>query len=125
MTHGATPHPDHRDPRPGRGGEPWNPRDERVDDPVADLLALRARRLRPVWSVTGAVLGLFLLNAVLAAMAPEFMGLVLIGRLSVGLAGGLALCAATAAAVRWYTRYCAAHVDPVTQELKVHAGGAR
>ncbi|WP_051827443.1 DUF485 domain-containing protein [Streptomyces bicolor] len=125
MTPRATPHPDHRDPWHELGGEPWNRRDERVDDPVADLLALRGARLRPVRSVTGAVLGLFLLNVVLAALAPEFMGLVLIGRLSVGLAGGLALCAATAVAVHWYIRYCASHVDPVTEELKSHAGGAR
>lgn len=125
MTHGATSHPDRRDSWHERGGEPWNPWDERVDDSVADLLALRARRLRPVWAVTGAVLGLFLLNAVLAALAPEFMGLVLIGRLSVGLAGGLALCAATAAAVHWYARYSASDVDPVTEELKGHEGGAR
>ncbi|WP_175647515.1 DUF485 domain-containing protein [Streptomyces cyaneochromogenes] len=125
MTHGATPCPDHRDPWHERRAEPWNRRDERVDDPVADLLALRARRLGPVRPVTAAVLGLFLLNAVLAALAPEFMGMVLVGRLSVGLAGGLALCAATAAAVRWYARYSAAYVDPVTEELKRHAGGAR
>ncbi|GHH88839.1 DUF485 domain-containing protein [Streptomyces capitiformicae] len=75
--------------------------------------------------MTGAVLGLYLLNVVLAAVAPDFMGAVLLGPLSVGLASGLVLCAATAGAVQWYARYAAAHLDPVAERLLARREGGR
>ncbi|MGP4002673.1 DUF485 domain-containing protein [Streptomyces sp. 8N706] len=109
----------HAAPPPGRQG----PRPGAAAPPEADPTRLLAQRLRPVFAVTGAVVGLYLLNALLAAQAREFLGIQVVGPLNIGLALGLLQCVTTVWAGRWYARHAQASLDPLGAGLRAPYGG--
>ncbi|MFJ3336366.1 DUF485 domain-containing protein [Streptomyces sp. NPDC086766] len=80
------------------------------DDPA--LPRLRAARRRPVFTVAGAVVALYLLNALLASEARGVMAVRIAGPLNTGLAMSLVQCLTTVWAVRWYNRHARTHFDP-------------
>ncbi|TQK50512.1 uncharacterized membrane protein (DUF485 family) [Streptomyces sp. SLBN-118] len=84
------------------------------------LQRLRAARRRPVFAVAGAVVGLYLLNALLAGEARGFMAVGVAGPLNIGLALSLIQCVTTAWAVWWYTRYARNFLDPDGRRLRAH-----
>jgi uncharacterized membrane protein (DUF485 family) len=81
-----------------------------TDDPA--LLRLRAARRRPVFTVAGAVIALYLINALLASEARGVMAVRIAGPLNAGLAMSLLQCVTTLWAVRWYNRHARTHFAP-------------
>ncbi|MFF4561369.1 DUF485 domain-containing protein [Streptomyces sp. NPDC001435] len=80
------------------------------DDPA--LLRLRAARRRPVFTVAGAVIALYLINALLASEARGVMAVRIAGPLNAGLAMSLLQCVTTVWAVRWYNRHARTRFAP-------------
>ncbi|MFF8942751.1 DUF485 domain-containing protein [Streptomyces sp. NPDC014864] len=80
------------------------------DDPA--LLRLRTARRRPVFTVAGAVVALYLLNALLASEARGLLAVRIAGPLNTGLAMSLLQCLTTVWAVHWYNRHARTHFDP-------------
>ncbi|MFI1167230.1 DUF485 domain-containing protein [Streptomyces sp. NPDC020801] len=76
-----------------------------------DLLRLRAARRRPVFTVAGGVIALYLLNALLASEARGVMAVPIAGPLNTGLAMSLLQCLTTVWAVRWYNRHARTRFD--------------
>jgi uncharacterized protein DUF485 len=74
---------------------------------------MRAADRRAV-GVASAVVSLYLLNAVLAQVAPGVLGLTVVGTLNVGFTLALLLLAGTVGAVQWYGRH--ARTAPVPME---------
>jgi uncharacterized membrane protein (DUF485 family) len=84
------------------------------------LQRLREARRRPVFAVTGAVIGLYLLNALLASEARDFMAVQVAGPLNIALVLSLVQCATTVWAVWWYTRHARRFFDPDGRRLRAH-----
>ncbi|MGI5404414.1 DUF485 domain-containing protein [Streptomyces sp. CA-135486] len=82
------------------------------------LQRLRAARRRPVFAVAGAVVALYLLNALLAGEARGFMAVRVAGPLNIGLILSLIQCLTTVLAVRWYTRHARTVLDPDGRRLR-------
>ena len=78
---------------------------------------LRERR-RPVLTVTGVLVGLYLVNAILANWAPGFMDAGLVGPVNVGLLLGLVQGITTVWAAWWYGRYARRRLDPLAEPLR-------
>jgi uncharacterized membrane protein (DUF485 family) len=76
--------------------------------------------MRPVFRVAGAIGGLYMLVAVLASEARDFMATELAGPLNIGLALGLLQCVTTAWATWWYVRHARATIDPLAGHLRSH-----
>ncbi|MGP3952892.1 DUF485 domain-containing protein [Streptomyces sp. 7N604] len=103
--------------RPAAYGAPVPSAFEQLQDDPA-LLRLRAARRRPVFTVMGTVVALYVLNALLASEARAFMGVRIAGPLNIGLAMSLLQCGTTVWAVWWYTRHARAHFDPEGSRLR-------
>ncbi|MFF3324015.1 DUF485 domain-containing protein [Streptomyces sp. NPDC002889] len=82
------------------------------------LQRLRAARRRPVFAVAGAVVALYLLNALLAGEARGFMAVRVAGPLNIGLVLSLIQCLTTVLAVGWYTRHARTFLDPDGRRLR-------
>ncbi|MFD1661752.1 DUF485 domain-containing protein [Streptomyces caeni] len=82
------------------------------------LLRLRAAHRRPVFTVTGAVIALYLLNGLLASEARGVMAVPIAGPLNTGLALSLLQCVTTVWAVRWYARHARTRLDPDRSQLR-------
>jgi uncharacterized membrane protein (DUF485 family) len=80
---------------------------------LPDVRELRAARRGPVLRAAGSVLGLYVLNALLANEARGLMALPLPGVVNVGLALGLLQCGAAIWATQWYVRYARTEIDPL------------
>ena len=117
---------------------PWEPGTPREPDPLWEpgpprnpvlsvfaqlqsdqgLQRLRAARRRPVFAVAGAVVALYLLNALLAGEARGFMAVRVAGPLNIGLVLSLIQCLTTALALWWYARHARTFLDPDGRRLK-------
>lgn len=82
------------------------------------LQRLRAARRRPVFAVAGAVVALYVLNALLAGEARGFMAVQVAGPLNIGLILSLIQCVTTVLAVWWYTRHARTFLDPDGRRLR-------
>ncbi|MFK4226792.1 DUF485 domain-containing protein [Streptomyces sp. NPDC019890] len=82
------------------------------------LQRLRAARRRPVFAVAGAVVALYLLNALLAGEARGFMAVRVAGPLNIGLVLSLIQCLTTALALWWYARHARTFLDPDGRRLR-------
>ncbi|MFE9098626.1 DUF485 domain-containing protein [Streptomyces sp. NPDC007264] len=117
--------------RPGTGPSwgpvpPQRPVAHRASDPLlaeqlqADpaLLRLRAAHRRPVFTVAGAVIALYLLNGLLASEVRGVMAVSIAGPLNTGLALSLLQCVTTVWAVLWYARHAGSRLDPDRSQLR-------
>jgi uncharacterized membrane protein (DUF485 family) len=84
----------------------------------AELIALRTKHMRPVHAIAGTAIAVYLLTTFLASTAEGFMAAPIAGPLTVGLAFILLQCATTAGTIRWYARYAATKLDPITDLLR-------
>lgn len=83
-----------------------------------DFQELRRRYRAFVFPVTIGFLAWYLLYVVLSNWAPDFMGHKLVGNINVALVLGL-LQFVTTFLIAWvYSRYAAAHFDPLAEKLK-------
>ncbi|MEV0186750.1 DUF485 domain-containing protein [Streptomyces sp. NPDC050625] len=81
-----------------------------------------AARRRPVFTVIGAVVSLYLLDALLAGVAPGLMAMHLAGLLNVALALNLLQYGTSAWAVWWYVRYARSVLDPQAAQVRAWLG---
>ncbi|MBT2369133.1 DUF485 domain-containing protein [Streptomyces sp. ISL-10] len=86
------------------------------------LAELRAARRSKVFPVATAVLGLYLINALLASTAGDVMAVKLVGHLNLGLGLALLQCGTTLAACRWYARYAGTTLDPLVERARAGLG---
>ncbi|MGW0700180.1 DUF485 domain-containing protein [Streptomyces sp. NPDC002867] len=91
-------------------------------DLPADVERLRAERRSRVLPVAAAVVGFYLLNALLANVAGGLMAVRLVGHLNIGLALALLQCVTTLLVCRWYGRYAHTTLDPLAERVR---GGLR
>lgn len=77
---------------------------------------LRAAR-RPVVAVLGVVFGLYLLNSLLAVLAPGLLAVHLLGSVNVGMGLNLLLGALVLAVTQWYARH-ARRVDRLAAQVR-------
>ncbi|WP_406177280.1 DUF485 domain-containing protein [Streptomyces sp. NBC_00996] len=90
---------------------------------LARLRAARRSRIVPVpVPVAAAVVGLYLLNALLASTASDVMALRLVGHVNVGLGLALLQCGTTLAVCRWYARYARTTLDPLVESVRARLG---
>jgi uncharacterized membrane protein (DUF485 family) len=116
-THGLH-EPRRRPPSPmGR-----TPEEGPTSEAMASLAGLRAARRSRIAPVAVAVVGLYLLNAVLASTAADVMALRVVGHVNVGLALALLQCGTTLAVCRWYARYARTTVDPLVERARAGLG---
>lgn len=86
------------------------------------LAQLRAARRSKVFPVAAAVLGLYLLYALLVSTARDVMAIRIVGHLNLGLALALLQCGTTMAACRWYSRYAHTTLDPLVARARAGLG---
>ncbi|WP_345016580.1 DUF485 domain-containing protein [Streptomyces shaanxiensis] len=86
------------------------------------LVELRAARRSRVFPVATAVLGLYLLNALLVSTARDVMAIRVVGHLNVGLGLALLQCGTTLAVCRWYARYASTTLDPLAERARAGLG---
>lgn len=113
---------------PGHGFPPGSERTFQRPEPtpsVFELLRddrrlgrLRTARRRAVFRGTGAVAALYLLDALLANGAPDFMAEEVAGPLNIGLALGLLQCGTTAWVAWWYGHHARTFLDPEAERLR-------
>ncbi|KAB1139138.1 DUF485 domain-containing protein [Streptomyces luteolifulvus] len=89
---------------------------------MESLAQLRAERRSTIFPVAAAVIGLYLLNALLASMAADVMAIRLVGHLNVGLGLALLQCGTTLAVCRWYARYARTSLDPLVERSRAALG---
>ncbi|MER6615694.1 DUF485 domain-containing protein [Streptomyces xantholiticus] len=87
-------------------------------DPPTGVERLRAERRSRVLPVAAAVVGFYLLNALLANVAGGLMAVRLVGHLNLGLALALLQCATTLLVCRWYARYARTTLDPLAESVR-------
>ncbi|KAA5832777.1 DUF485 domain-containing protein [Saccharopolyspora hirsuta] len=78
---------------------------------------VRSRLRRFIFPMSAAFLIWYLGYVVLAAYAPEFMSIRLVGEINVGLVMGVGQFATTILIIALYLRYAARHVDPRVRAL--------
>ncbi|MER7009972.1 DUF485 domain-containing protein [Saccharopolyspora sp. NPDC000359] len=78
---------------------------------------VRSRLRRFVFPMSAAFLAWYLGYVVLAAYAPEFMAIRLVGAINIGLVLGIGQFATTILIIVLYLRYAARHVDPRVRAL--------
>ncbi|WP_367325176.1 DUF485 domain-containing protein [Streptomyces sp. HUAS ZL42] len=86
------------------------------------LAELRAARRSRIFPVATAVLGLYLLNALLASTARDVMAIRLVGHVNLGLGLALLQCGTTLAVCRWYARYARTTLDPLVARVRAELG---
>lgn len=91
-------------------------------DVPTDAERLRAERRSRVFPVVAAVVGFYLLNALLANVAGGLMAVRLAGHLNIGLALALLQCAGTLLVCRWYARYARTTLDPLAARVRAGLG---
>ncbi|MFI7413062.1 DUF485 domain-containing protein [Streptomyces sp. NPDC049627] len=82
------------------------------------LAELRAARRSRIFPVASAVLGLYLLNALLVSTARDVMAVRLVGHVNVGLGLALLQCGTTLAVCRWYARFARTSLDPLVERAR-------
>jgi uncharacterized membrane protein (DUF485 family) len=87
-----------------------------------DFRLVRRRLARFVLPVSAAFLAWYLTFVLLAAYAPDFMGTMVFGRVTVGLLFGLSQFVTTVVIMLWYARFMRTKVDPAVEELRRRAG---
>lgn len=87
-------------------------------DVRTDVERLRKERRSRVFPVVTAVVGFYLLNALLANVVGELMAARLVGHLNIGLALALLQCATTLLVCRWYARYARTTLDPLAERVR-------
>ncbi|MEV4331637.1 DUF485 domain-containing protein [Streptomyces sp. NPDC049597] len=91
-------------------------------DVPTDVERLRGERRSRVFPVAAAVVGLYLLNALLANLAGGLMAARLVGHLNIGLALALLQCAGTLLVCRWYARHAGTTLDPLAARVRAGLG---
>lgn len=84
---------------------------------TAEFKQLRKRRHSAPFTATALLLTAYLLNALVANEAREFMAIPVTGHFTVGLIASLALCAAAPLTAFWYHRYATNNLDPLSRRL--------
>jgi uncharacterized membrane protein (DUF485 family) len=88
-----------------------------------EFQALRRRFRAFVFPMTGLFLAWYLLYVLLAAYAPDFMGIRVAGNITVGLLFGLGQFVSTFLITMLYARWANTHQDPIADELRQHIEG--
>ncbi|MGW0773619.1 DUF485 domain-containing protein [Streptomyces sp. NPDC002835] len=79
---------------------------------------MRTERRSRVLPVAAAVVGFYLLIALLTNVAGGLMAVRLIGHLNLGLTLALLQCVTTLLACRWYGRYARTTLDPLAESVR-------
>ncbi|WP_018157202.1 DUF485 domain-containing protein [Demetria terragena] len=82
-----------------------------------EFAELRRRFRAFVFPVTGFFLAWYFLYVLLSVFAPEFMGKIVFGSVSIGLLMGLGQFVTTFAITFWYARWAGKEFDPRADEL--------
>lgn len=91
-----------------------------------EFVELRSRFRRFVFPMTGLFLGWYFVYVLLAAFAPDFMSIKVVGNLTVGLVFGLGQFVSTFAITMLYARWADRQFDPQAEQLRERIeGGAR
>lgn len=86
---------------------------------------LRRRFRRFVFPVTAFFLGWYFLYVLLSVFAPEFMGTIVFGSVSIGLLLGLGQFVTTFAITFWYARWAGKEFDPRADALGAKLDGGQ
>ena len=89
----------------------------------AEFQALRRRFRRFVFPMTGLFLAWYLIYVLLAAYAPDFMSIRVVGNITVGLLFGLGQFVSTFVITMLYARWANTHQDPIADELRQRIEG--
>ncbi len=100
-------------PPPGPGAEVYTTMQQ---DP--DFQELKSRLRRFVFPLTGLFLAWYFIYVLLAAYAPGFMGIKLVGNINVGLVLGLLQFVSTFVITGLYVRYANSKLDPIASKLR-------
>ena len=90
-----------------------------------EFAELRSRLRRFVFPMSAAFLLWYLLFVLLAAYAPGFMAVPVLGTINVGLILGLLQFVSTFAIATLYVRYANKHLDPAAERLRRRIEGDR
>ncbi|MDP9393346.1 MAG: DUF485 domain-containing protein [Actinomycetota bacterium] len=83
-----------------------------------DFQELKSRLRRFVFPLTGLFLAWYFIYVLLAAYAPGFMGIKLVGNINVGLVLGLLQFVSTFVITGLYVRYANSKLDPIASKLR-------
>lgn len=89
----------------------------------AEFIALRTRLRRFVFPMTAFFLAWYFLYVLLAAFAPQFMAVPVVGHVNIGLIFGLLQFASTFAITTAYVRFANRHLDPVSTRIREQVEG--
>ena len=89
----------------------------------ADFVTLRKRLRRFVFPMTAFFLTWYFLYVLLAAFAPGFMAIRVVGNINVGLIFGLLQFVTTFVITMSYVRFANRHLDPISSRIREHIGG--
>ncbi len=90
----------------------------------ADFTALRRRLHGFIFPMTAFFLTWYLLYVLLAAFAPDFMAIKVVGNINVGLIIGLLQFVTTCAITTSYGRFATKNLDPVSDRIRAQIEGA-
>lgn len=111
------------------GGSAGGARSGDVTDPwvaahvSADFATLRKRLRGFVFPMTAFFLAWYFLYVLLAAFAPRFMAIRVVGNINVGLILGLLQFASTFAITTIYVRFANRHLDPIGNSIRQQVEG--
>ncbi|MGP4001245.1 DUF485 domain-containing protein [Streptomyces sp. 8N706] len=116
QSHGRPPEP--YGPPPSYVRSPYGEPAHEEPDVTTDVVRLRTERRSRIIPVAAAVVGFYLLNALLSNLAGGLMAVRLVGHLNVGLTLALLQCATTLLVCRWYSRYARTTLDPLAERVR-------
>ncbi len=112
------------DYRPVRGVDPQSPVDPWVAAQTSvEFITLRNRLRGFVFPTTAFFLAWYFLYVALAAFAPHFMAVRVIGNINIGLIFGLLQFVSTFAITTMYVRFANHNLDPVSSRIREHVEG--
>jgi uncharacterized membrane protein (DUF485 family) len=102
----------------GRTSDPWT-----ATYVSAEFTTLRTRLRGFVFPMTAFFLVWYFLYVLLAAFAPHFMAIKVIGNVNIGLIFGLLQFVSTFAITTIYVRFANRYLDPVSSRIREHVEG--
>ena len=89
----------------------------------AEFATLRKRLHRFVFPISVLFLAWYFLYVLLAAFAPGFMSIKVVGNINVGLVFGLLQFVSTFVITTCYARYAARNLDPISERIRAQVEG--
>ncbi len=99
--------------------DPWT-----TTQQSAEFATLRGKLRGFVFPMTAFFLSWYFLYVVLAAFAPQFMAIRVVGNINIGLVIGLLQFVSTFAITTIYVRFASKHLDPVGDRIRERIEGA-